>query len=439
MLWKKFASRKNSSNMICHYQLPYRRSFNGAPVPWRAALVILLLASGCSKPAEQASATPDAPLAVESLVVSTEPVRREVEIVGTLAGDQEVVVSSEVSGLVKVVRADLGDSVAQGQILIEMDSTEYELAVARQRAALQEVLAQLGIQNPSEKIPELTETSSVRRAAAEAADAKANFDRAQSLKTDGVLSQAAFDSAEARQRTSQANFSAALEQSRNLVARVDNLRAQLGLAEQDLANTRVKAPFAGTIRERLVEVGQFVREETPLVAIASTNPLKLRADVPERFFPHVKAGADVRVSVEAYSGETFSGKITRLAGAVNPQSRTFSVEARVENGARRLRPGLFARAILDTDQVDSIMRVPATAVLSFYGVQKVYVVESGAIKEKVVELGDRYGDKIEIIKGLNPGEQIAVSQMARLREGVKVTATPSSASSASSALPGSRP
>ncbi|MSO19086.1 MAG: efflux RND transporter periplasmic adaptor subunit [Acidobacteria bacterium] len=417
--------------MTCHYPLQQSRFFRRTSACCCAALAILLMVTGCSKPAVETAVVPDAPLAIQSLVVSTEPVRREVEIVGTLAGDQEVVVSSEVSGLVKVVRADLGDSVAQGQILIEMDATEYELAVARQRAALQEVLAQLGMQNATAKIPELTGTSSVRRAVAEAADAKANFDRAQSLKTDGVLSQAAYDSAEARERTSQANYSAALEQARNLVARVDNLRAQLGLAEQDLANTRVKAPFAGTIRERLVEVGQYVREQTPLAAIASTNPLKLRADVPERFFPYVKAGADVRVSVEAYSGETFLGKITRLAGAVNPQSRTFSVEARVENGARRLRPGLFARAILDTDQVDPMMRVPATAVLSFYGVQKVYVVESGAIKEKVVELGDRYGDKIEIIKGLSPGEQIAVSQMARLREGVKVTATPSSASSGS--------
>lgn len=404
----------------------------------------LLLAAGCSKPTEETAAAPEAPVAVETITVSSEPVRREVEIVGTLAGDQEVTVSSRVSGSVKAIRADLGDNVMAGQLLLEIDPTEYELAVARQHAALQEVLAQLGIppgqssSNGAPKIPDLTETSIVRRAAAEASEAKANFERAKALKADGVLSQASYDSAEARERTSQANYSAALETARNLVARVDNLRAQLGIAEQDLADTRVAAPFAGTVRERLVEVGQYVRDQTALVSIASTNPLKLRADVPERFFPYVKAGAEVKVSVEAYAGESFSGRITRLAGAVNPQSRTFPVEARVDNGARRLRPGLFARAVLSTDKVDSMIRVPASVVLSFYGVQKVYAVESGAVKEKTVSLGDRYGDQIEIVTGLNPGEQIAISQMARLREGVKVAARQASASSAPAAAEGNR-
>jgi RND family efflux transporter MFP subunit len=393
----------------------------------------LLLSVGCSKPTEQAAAAPEAPVAIQTISVAASPVRREVEIVGTLAGDQEVTVSSKVSGAVKAVRADLGDNVSQGQVMIEIDPTQYELAVVRQRAALQEVLAQLGIQGWQSgavpKIPELTETSIVRRAAADVADAKASFDRAKSLKADGVLSQASYDTAEARERTSQANYSAALEQARNLVAHVDNLRAQLGLAEQSLADTKVMAPFAGTVRERLVEIGQYVREQTPLISIASTNPLKLRADVPEHFFPNVKTGAEVKVSVEAYPGEIFTGRITRLAGTVNPQTRTFPVEARVDNASRRLRPGLFARAVLTTDKMDTIIRVPASAVLSFYGVQKVYVVEGGVIKEKTVALGDRYGSEIEIVSGLKNGEQIAVSEMARLREGVKVTASPQSAAS----------
>ena len=129
---------------------------------------------------------------------------------------------------------------------------------------------------------------------------------------------------------------------------------------------------------------------------------------------------------------------------MNPQTRTFPVEARVDNTGRRLRPGLFARAVLATDKVDSLIRVPATAVLSFYGVQKIYAVEGGAIKERTVTLGDRFGGQIEIVSGLKTGEQIAVSQMTRLREGVKVSATPAAAASTGApaegaAAEGSRP
>lgn len=386
-----------------------------------AALGLVAVLVGCSQAPETVTAKPDGVVSVQVLKVQAEPVRRQVEIVGTLAGNQEVTVSSEVAGRVKAVRADLGDRVPQGAVLFELDATEHELAVERQRAALAEALAQLGVKEEGQSLPEVTETSIVRRAAAESAEAQANFERAKALQEEGVLSQQAYDSAEARARTSQANYMAALEQARNLAARVENLRAQLALARKSLADTQVRAPFTGTVRERLVEVGQYVREQTPLVALASTNPLKLRADVPERFFPYVRVGAEVEVSVEAYPGEKFAGSITRLAGAVDPGTRTFPVEARVDNSAGRLRPGLFARAVLETSKVDSAIRIPAGAALSFYGVQKVYAVERGVIREKVVKLGDRYGDAIEITEGLKPGDQIALTELARLREGTAVS------------------
>ena len=165
-------------------------------------------------------------------------------------------------------------------------------------------------------------------------------------------------------------------------------------------------------------MGGSVREQTPVLSLASTNPLKLRATVPERFFPYVQPGAAVEISVEAYPGETFAGSVTRVAQAAQSESRTFTFEARVENPAERLRPGLFARAVLRISKVDSVLRVPAKAVLSFYGVQKVYAVEDGVIREKVVKLGDRFGEEIEITAGLTPGTWIATTELARLREGL---------------------
>ena len=395
----------------------------------QSAIFVILItaivwAAGCSRQPAIVTAQPDGPTesmpVVRAIPVQPEPLRRQVEVVGTLAGDQEVALSSEVAGRVVKIHADLGDRVAEGQVLVELDPAEYQLAVERQQAALAEVLVQLGVKQENDPLPEMTETSMARRAAAEAADAQASYARTKALQTEGVLSQQAYDSAEARYRATQAAYTAALEQARNLVARAENLRVQLRLARKSLADTQIRAPFAGTVRERMVEVGQYVREQTPMISLASTNPLKLRASIPERWFPYVQPGARVVVTVEAYPGEAFSGAVTRVARAGVAETRSFSFEARIENSGERLRPGLFARGRLDTSKVDSVIRVPASAVLSFYGVQKVYTIANGAIREKVVKLGDRTGETIEITEGLAPGDSVATTNLTRLREGISV-------------------
>jgi HlyD family secretion protein len=112
--------------------------------------------------------------------------------------------------------------------------------------------------------------------------------------------------------------------------------------------------------------------------------------------------------------------VTRVARAVDPQSRTFTIEAVVDNSHGKLRPGLFARAVLTTSKVDSVIRVPATAVISYYGVQKIYAIENGRIQERVVKLGDRSGDFIEITQGLKSGDWIAISELTRIRQGSRV-------------------
>jgi len=365
---------------------------------------------------------------VRAIQVRPEPLRRQVEVVGTLAGDREVTLSAEVAGRVARIHADLGDRVSESQVLIELDPTEFQLAVERQEAALGEVLAQLGVAKENDALPEAAQTSLARRAAAEASDAKANYERMRALQAEGVVSQQTYDSAEARYQATQAAYTAALEQARNLAARAENLRAQLSIARKSLADTRIRAPFAGTVRERVVEVGQTVREQTALISLATANPLKLRASIPERWFPFVQPGARVELTVEAYPGETFSGSVTRVARAGVAETRSFSFEARVENPGERLRPGLFARGRVATSKVDSVIRVPSSAVVSFYGVQKVYSISPPAsetsapstIGEKVVQLGDQFGDTIEITQGLEAGDRIATTNLARLRAGISV-------------------
>lgn len=387
------------------------------------ALFLFLLGvggAGCSHTSNQATANRGDAVAVRALQVQAEPVARRVELVGTLEGQQEVTVSSEVAARVVAIHADLGDRVEAGQVLIELDPTEFHLAVERQQAVLGEVLARLGMGKEDAPVPEPAQVSGVRRAAAELAEARSNYERGKTLLAEGVVSQQLYDNAEARYRIAEANYTAAVQEVRNLVARLENLRAELGIAREKLSDTHISAPFAGTVRERLVEVGQYVKEQTPVISLATTNPLKLRAEVPERWFPYVKPGAAVEVTVEAYPGESFPGRVERVARAVNPQSRTVALEAQVANPQERLRPGLFARARLVTSRTDAIVRVPASAVVSFYGVQKVYAIENGEIRERVVKLGDRFGDTVEVTEGLAAGTWIATSELARIRQGIRV-------------------
>lgn len=383
-------------------------------------LLLLLAAAGCSRNGKTTMANPAEVVTVRAIEVKAEPVQRRVELVGTLEGNQEVTVSSEVAARVVAIRADLGSRVVQGQVLVELETTDFKLAVERQQAALAEALARLGMSREDDALPKPADTSVVRRASAELAEAKANYERARTLLQDGVVSQQLYDGAEARYRSAEANYTASLEEVRNVEARINSLRAQLAIARKSLSEASIRAPFAGTVRERLVQVGQYVKEQTAVMSLASTNPLKLRADVPERWFPHVKSGGPVDVTVEAWPGARFPGRVARVGQAITPQTRTFTIEAHVDNPGERLRPGLFAHALLTTSKTDTIVRVPAGAVISFYGVQKVYAIENGQVREHVVKLGDRFGDAIEVTEGLPSGSRIAVSDLTRIRQGSRV-------------------
>jgi membrane fusion protein, multidrug efflux system len=284
---------------------------------------------------------------------------------------------------------------------------------------LNQVLASLGLSKESDPMPDPEQTSVVRRAAADLADARSNYERAQALFAKNVVAKQVLDSSEARFKAAEAAHASSLESVRNLIAQIENLRAQLALARKKVSDTLVRAPFEGSVRARMVEMGQYVKEQGPILLITDTNSLKLKANVPEQWFPYVSIGAGIDLSVEAYP-EKFPGRVARVSRAVEPQSRTFSIEAEVDNSAERLRPGLFARAVLLSSKSDTVLRVPAAAVVSYYGVQKIYAIENSQIVEKVVKLGDRFGDIIEVTDGLAPGAWIATSQLTRIHQGSRV-------------------
>jgi membrane fusion protein (multidrug efflux system) len=233
----------------------------------------------------------------------------------------------------------------------------------------------------------------------------------------------------------------AILEARALAAEARSRHSDLKLAEQRLADTTVRAPALSAsatrpatrpggrfgVSARLVSVGEYVRESTPLFKLVADNPLKYRASVPEKFSRQVQPGQKVDLYVEGQS-EPFVGTLARVNPQVDPATRTFQIEAIVPNDHGQLRPGSFARGYIHTSVDPSVTFAPAGSVISFAGVSKIFTVKEGKAVEARVKTGARRGEWVEIVSGLKGEQQVVTEGAAKLANGVPVTVqTPATA------------
>lgn len=396
------------------------------------ALVSLLLIglslvnAGCAKEAAIQAKQDAGPIPVRTARVSTRDVQRVVESVGTLFPFDETVVSAEIEGRVLKVAADLGDQVSQGQTLVNISDEEQKYIVAQSEAQLRMSLERLGLKSEKERVKDVRDTSEVRRAQADLTDAEQRYKRMASLVDQGIGSRSDLDQAQARFKAAQAEYDQSVNQIRNLIQEVDRVKASLELQRKKLRDTTVYAPFGGRVKERQVSPGLFVRPNTPLFTLVRIDPIRLRLEIPERMAPWIRNGQIADVSVEAFADRVFKGRIWRISPTVDQSKRTFVVEALIDNPVGELKPGSYARAKVPTGKNDRIMVVPAKAVNYVFGSNKAYVVKGDVIEAREVKLGDRFEEDVEVLTGVEGGEEVAISQLARLDSGVKVRAVTSS-------------
>jgi membrane fusion protein, multidrug efflux system len=385
-------------------------------------LVVLAAgAAGCSRPrTAQAMGVEDATRPVVVEPVQQEQVRRVIEVVGSLAAAAEVTVSSEVAGTVRDTLVDLGDHVRAGQVVIELDREKLQYAVDEQRAALARSLARYGTTESGESLPPIEQTSDVRRAAAQLVESERAWKRAEELTKRSLLPLSQLEGAEAKYQTDKAAYESSLQNARNLRAEIDASRATLRLAERHLTDASIRAPIDGYVQRRLVGTGEFVPVQTAVVSIVKIDPLKLITEVPERMAPWVKLGQKVSLSVDAYPDREIEGEITRISPAVNQQTRSFVLHARVPNGDGLLKPGTFARARWNSDRTDEVLTVPAAALQNRYGVNRLFAVTDGTLTAREVKLGDRLGERVEIIEGVKAGQSVVAADVDGLADGMKV-------------------
>ncbi len=396
-----------------------------------ASLVVglAIFASACSKsPASSLTGRTGtgrggarASVAVESVApVERIAVQRRVDLSGTLLSPDQAKVSSEVAGVVREVPVQLGTVVKQGDVLVRIDERELKFALDRSESALNQVYAQLGISNGS-AVPDDQTVASVKQAAANLDDAKSAYARAETLSTRGLLSKVDKDTAETRLKVSQANYDAALDNVRSLKASLLDRRAAFELARKKVADASIRAPVAGAVADRFVQPGEYINVNTPVVSIVQMSPLKLKTAVQEKFASVIRPGQKVQFAVEAFPDAIFDGEVAYVSPAIDQATRTFSVEALVQNADGRLKPGFFAKGTVSTHLDENVPAVSLDAVSTLAGVSSVYIIEDGKIRQQTVALGSQSGKLVEITQGLKGDEKLAASNLNQLATGTPVT------------------
>ncbi|MEQ1851665.1 MAG: efflux RND transporter periplasmic adaptor subunit [Chthoniobacteraceae bacterium] len=303
-------------------------------------------------------------------------------LVGTLLPAQEARLAAEVEGRIEKTLVEIGDAVKAGQELAQIDTASYQ-----------------GMVNMW--------TANHNKAQINADNATVNLERLDKLRSTGAVSSTAYDDALAVQRAA--------------IAEVAATKAQLGGATTSLKRSTLLAPFDGRITARAVTEGDFARIGTVMFTIVDAGTLRFRGEVPERDGPRVSAGQTVRLHVESWPERDFEGRITWVNPAVNPATRGVEIEARVENKDGALKANNFARGEIIVAGAAPVLVVPADAVTTFVGVNKVFTIAGGKAVPREVQLGEKRGEEQAVLSGLKAGDQVIVGGLAKVQPGTAVS------------------
>jgi len=342
-------------------------------------LACIVMSSGCGK--NEAKVPEERVMNVKVWAVEQKSLRPFVETIGTLKPYEEVIVSSEVDGIVKNLRVNEGSPVSRGTVLVELNETNYRHEMNRDDAVL-------------------------RQAEASLANAKLEYERKAALYKEELVTKQQFDDISARLALT--------------AGELDRARANLSLAKEKLTKTKIYSPLQGIVREKKVTTGDYVRNGSQLLWIVKSDPIKLSFTVPEKEVGKLKAGQDVMFKVDSFPDTEFKGLLSTIYPSLEEKTRTLQVEALVPNHDAKLKPGLFAKVTLYTGQSKDIVIVPITAVLYEDSRVKVFVAEGDRAKERPVKIGSKYGEYLEILEGLQKSEIVVVVGQNNLAEGVKI-------------------
>ncbi len=316
-----------------------------------------------------------------------------------------------------IVRLDDNDS------RIRLDQTVAQLQQAQ--AAVRQAEAKIGLRSGQNFEPTRVADVGSTRVALELADKQLR--RFERLAETGDVSRSAYDQQKAQRDQLQQQYEVALTKARQDYAGVIAARAGVANAETQVAQARrnlsyalVFSPINGYVAERPADLGEYVSPATKVATVISTNPLRVRMDIPEQAISSIQTGQSVSVNVSAYPDRNFSGRVRRIAPSVMANSRTMTVEAEVENGDGLLKPGQFATVRILQSQTSAAVLVPLRSIRAESGTSYIFIIKDGRAEKRIVQIGQADGDLVEIKTGVAVGEQVAASNVEVLNDGTPV-------------------
>jgi membrane fusion protein (multidrug efflux system) len=326
--------------------------------------------------AEQFAAMQPPPEAVTTIFAQREEWPVALSAIGTVAAVQGVTVSADLPGIVERITFESGTAVSQGEVLVQLDTKQEHAQLAAADAQLE--LARL------------------------------NFERMQGLITDDAVSRAEYDNAAAGHKQAE--------------ARVREIRAAI-------ERKTIRAPFSGMLGIRQVNLGQYLSGGDPVVPLQSLNPIHVNFGLPQQDVGRIGIGRTVRIVANDLGGLAFTGRVTAIDSVADVTTRNVQVQATLANGGGRLRPGMFVQAEVVVGANRSVVALPASAInYAPYG-DSVFVVtkletENGqsyrGVRQQVVKLAGTRGDRVAVLSGVNPGDEIVTSGVFKLRNGAPI-------------------
>lgn len=397
----------------------------------------LLAASGCGVHAEKKVEANTKPKAVPVTVadIRQQTVERTVPMVGTLKGWEEVTVGSKRAGRVVKIFHDMGDRVKPGEPLLELELVDAQLAVNQAQKQLLSELAKLGLSDLPASDFDPSSVPAVVQARVAVDRAKRNLNIQKGLTRQHAGTPQDLSNAENDLDSSVAALDNAIVTARSTLANAQASKAALEVAKQRAADMVILAPVPSkrtglstdatyAVTKRTVSEGQMVREGDAVFDLVIENPLRLWANVPERYSPEIAVGQEVRLTVASRPGATFEGKVARINPSVDASSRTFQVETLVPNDKALLRPGGFSKAEILTDRTANAAVVPIESVIHFAGVTKIFVIEGqspeGVVHAVEVETGLEGTGWIEVIGKLPSSGRVVTEGMSQLADGTHI-------------------
>lgn len=329
------------------------------------------------------------------------------EAVGTIRSANVSVLNAQIGGTVREVRVKSGDRVREGQLLAIIDDRSPRAQVEA---------AQAGVEEATQGLAEVEQA--LQAATADRQFAEATFTRYQALLEKNSLSRQEYDGAEAKYKAALANERALEAKKKEIQARNQQARAQKSSAETVLSYSRIVAPLDGVVTQRSVDAGTVVMPGMALMVVEETAHYRLEASLPEELFAKIRVGEETAVAT--VRGK-IQGRVAEVVPAADPGSRTFLVKVDLPSNWS-CQSGEYATALFPVEQ-SRRMSIPRAALVEHGELQGVYVVNSqGSVEYRLIKAGKSWGERIEVLSGLNQGDRVAVTQAEQLRDGVRVEA-----------------